>query len=99
MRLPDLRKQITEYMRQGVIMEDVQASAEACQERINRLGYKWDSEKMLWRTPQRFSGRKERRGSPYSGIEVQDEMRVLRRTNVLAHGTEIAKATGGNHEM
>ena len=61
MRLPDLRKQITEYMRQGAIMEDVQASAEACQERINRLGYKWDSEKMLWRTPQRFSGSKERR--------------------------------------
>ena len=54
MRLPELRKQITEYMRQGLIMEDVRESAEACQERINRMGYRWDSDRMLWRYPERL---------------------------------------------
>ena len=52
MRLSDLRKQIAEYMKQGLIMLDVKASAEECQARIEAMGYEWDSERMLWRAPE-----------------------------------------------
>ena len=52
MKLSELRKQITEYMKQGTVMQDVKVSAEECQERIEKLGYRWDSERMLWRAPE-----------------------------------------------
>ena len=50
--LSDLRKQITEYMKQGLIMEDVRESAEECQERISRDGFNWDRNRLLWRRPE-----------------------------------------------
>ena len=50
--MPDLRKQITDYMLQGTIMEDVRESAEKCQERIERMGFKWDRDRELWRRPE-----------------------------------------------
>lgn len=52
MKLRDLRNQITEYMQQGLIMEDIRDSAQACQKRIAAMGYQWDSERMLWRAPE-----------------------------------------------
>lgn len=52
MRLPDLRKQITEYLKQGVIMEDVRESAVECQARIERMGFKWHNTRQLWRRPE-----------------------------------------------
>jgi len=55
MKLRDLRNQITDYMRQGLIMQDIKQSAKECQRRIEKLGYKWDSERMLWRAPEKGS--------------------------------------------
>jgi hypothetical protein len=55
----DLRREIDRYInlqprRKGrgpLVMDDVADSAEACQRRIEAMGYQWDSERMLWRAP------------------------------------------------
>jgi hypothetical protein len=60
--LATLRKEIECYISDagGIEMPDMREKAEACQRRIDALGYAWDSERMLWRTPP-WRGRKFRK--------------------------------------
>lgn len=50
-----LRREIAEYIRAagGIEMPDLRASAEACERRIEAMGYRWDFNRMLWRAPER----------------------------------------------
>lgn len=51
-----LRREIAEYIRAAgeIEMPDLRASAEACQRRIEAMGFTWDYSRMLWRAPERF---------------------------------------------
>lgn len=48
-----LHADIARFIREagGLVMPDLQARAEACQRRIEALGYRWDSVRLLWRVP------------------------------------------------
>jgi hypothetical protein len=54
-----LRQEIDRYIRgQSVrpgfgplVMQDVADSATACEARIERMGYRWDLSRLLWRAP------------------------------------------------
>lgn len=48
-----LRQEIDRYIRQagGLEMPDLREKAEACQRRIENLGYRWDVARLLWRAP------------------------------------------------
>lgn len=50
-----LKQEIADYIRGagGLEMPDVRASAKACQQRIDAMGYRWDYARMLWRAPER----------------------------------------------
>jgi hypothetical protein len=56
-----LRQEIDRYIRgQSVrpgfgplVMQDVADSATACEARIERMGYRWDRVRLLWRAPTR----------------------------------------------
>lgn len=49
----DLRSEIACFIRAagGLEMPDLREKAEACQRRIDALGYRWDSTRLLWRAP------------------------------------------------
>lgn len=49
----DLRADIARFIRQagGLEMPDLREKAEACQLRIEDLGYRWDPARLLWRAP------------------------------------------------
>jgi len=51
--LAALRQEIDRYIRQagGLEMPDLREKAEACQRRIENLGYRWDVARLLWRAP------------------------------------------------
>jgi hypothetical protein len=48
-----LRQEIDRYIRQagGLEMPDLREKAEACQLRIEGLGFRWDLSRLLWRAP------------------------------------------------
>lgn len=48
-----LRHDINRFIRQagGLEMPDPREKAEACQRRIEALGYRWDLSRLLWRAP------------------------------------------------
>lgn len=52
-----LRAEIARFIRDagGLEMPDLRERAEACQQRIDALGYRWDSVRLLWRAPIRRS--------------------------------------------
>ena len=55
--LANLRQEIEHYVRRNdgrpgigpLVMRDVLESALACQQRIDRLGYRWNPNRLLWR--------------------------------------------------
>ena len=51
--VPTLRADIARFIRDagGLEMPDLREKAEACQRRIENLGYRWDSVRLLWRAP------------------------------------------------
>lgn len=57
-----LRKEIESYIRTagGFEMPDLRANAEACQRRIEALGYEWDYQRELWRAPEKKSRKKQK---------------------------------------
>ena len=55
--VPTLRADIARFIRDagGLEMPDMRERAEACQRRIEALGYRWDPIRFLWRAPIRRS--------------------------------------------
>jgi hypothetical protein len=55
--MQSLRVDIARFIRQagGLEMPDLREKAEACQRRIEALGFRWDPVRLLWRAPIRCS--------------------------------------------